>query len=154
MVAFDLAWVLSGLLLIPYFLWGLYLLRQKLAFHVELDRAVETFTIACLVFFFIFEVKLLDAWLGNSHLKLIFAVFGLMVSAIALYGPLLVSFSSHLIIDIVMPARTFGASEPRYGAAESCELHGDFEGAAREYATVARMFPARPKPHFAPATTS
>ncbi len=145
MVAFDLAWVLSGLLLIPYILWGIYLLRQKLTYHVELDRAVETFTIACLVFFFIFEFKLLDAWLGKSPLRLIVAVFGLSISAVALYGPLIVSFGSHLMIDIVMPARTFGANEPQYGVAEACEMHGDFEGAAREYATVARMFPRETK---------
>lgn len=145
MFEFDLAWIVSGLLLIPYFLWGIYLLRQRLVYHVELDRAIETFTIACLFFFFVFEFTLLKAWLGNSQLKLIFASMGLVASALALYGPLVVSFSSHLVVDLVMPARVYTNHVPQYGVAESCELRGDYEAAAREFAAVARMFPRETK---------
>ena len=145
MVGFDLAWVLSGLLLIPYLLWGFYLLRQRLVHRVELDRAVETFTVACLVFFFMFEFTLLKMWLEHSHLKLVFAVMGLSVSAAALYGPLFVSFMSHFIVDLIMPTRRYGVSVPQYGVAEACEMRGDFEAAAREYIAVARMFPRETK---------
>lgn len=145
MVGFDLAWVLSGLLLIPYLLWGFYLLRERLVHRVELDRAVETFTVAALFFFFIFEFTLLRKWLGHNHLKLVFSVLGLTVSAAALYGPLLVSFISHFIVDLIMPTRRYGVSVPQYGVAEACELRGDFEAAAREFVAVSRMFPKETK---------
>lgn len=145
MVGFDLAWVLSGLLLIPYLLWGFYLLRERLVHRVELDRAVETFTVTALFFFFIFEFTLLKKWLGHNHLKLVFSVLGLTVSAAALYGPLLVSFISHFIVDLIMPTRRYGVSVPQYGTAEACELRGDFEGAAREFVAVSRMFPKETK---------
>ncbi|GMV93638.1 MAG: hypothetical protein AMXMBFR82_34160 [Candidatus Hydrogenedentota bacterium] len=138
---FNFAWVLSGILLIPYLFWGIYLLRQRLVYHAELDRAVELFTIAALVFFFIFEFTLLKMYLGNSPVKLVFSTLGLVASALALYGPLLISFGSHLMVDLVMPSAEFDPSVPQYGAAAGCELRGDFEAAAREYATIARMFP-------------
>ncbi len=138
---FNLSWVLSGLLLIPYLTWGIFLLRQRLVYRVELDRAIETFTIAALVFFFIFEFTLLKMYLGNSPVKLVFSTLGLVASGLALYGPLLMSFGSHFVIDLIMPAGRFDPSVPQYGAAAGCELRGDFEAAAREYATIARMFP-------------
>lgn len=138
---FNLPWVLSGILLIPYLFWGVFLLRQRLVYKVELDRALETFTIAALVFFFIFEFTLLKMYLGNSPIKLMFSSMGLAASGLALYGPLFVSFSSHLVVDLIMPTASFDPNVPQYGAAAGCELRGDFEAAAREYATVARMFP-------------
>lgn len=138
---FNFAWVLSGILLIPYLFWGVFLLRQRLVYRAELDRAVELFTIAALVFFFIFEFTLLKMYLGNSPVKLVFSSLGLVASGIALYGPLLISFGSHLMVDLVMPSAQFDPSVPQYGAAAGCELRGDFEAAAREYAAIARMFP-------------
>ena len=141
MVGFDLAWVLSGLFLIPYLLWGIYLLRQRLAHDVDLDRTVETFTIVFLVIFFIFEFTLIRIWLENDIVSLVFATLGLVISGFALYGPLVMSFGSHLLIDILMPTGRYNPSAPRYGAAEGFELRGDFEGAAREFIAIARKFP-------------
>jgi hypothetical protein len=138
---FSFAWILSTILPIPYLFWGVYLLRQRLQYRVELDRAVEVFTIAALVFFFIFEFTLLKMYLGNSPVKLMFSSLGLVASALALYGPLLVSFGSHLLVDLVMPTAPFDPSMPQYGSAAGCELRGDFESAAKEYAAIARMFP-------------
>ena len=141
MVGFDFAWVLSGLLLIPYLVWGVYLLQLRLVRDVELDRAVEIFTVVFLIVFFIFEFTLLDIWLHNDPVSLVFATLGLGISLFALYGPLLMSFGSHLLADIVMPTGRYNPSVPRYGAAEGFELRGDFEGAAREFITIARKFP-------------
>ncbi|MDZ4858778.1 MAG: tetratricopeptide repeat protein [Candidatus Hydrogenedentes bacterium] len=141
MVGFDLTWVLSGLFLIPYLLWGIYLLRQQLVHDVELDRAVETFTFVFLVLFFIFEFTLIKIWLDDSPVALVFATLALVISAFALYGPLLMSFGSHLLVDLLMPAGKHHDDVPRYGSAESFETRGDYEGAAREYISIARQFP-------------
>jgi len=141
LTTFNLAWVVSGVLLIPYLTWGIFLLRQRLVYKVELDRAVETFTLAALIFFFIFEFSLLKMYLANNPIKLVFSTMGLVASGLALYGPLLVSFGSHFVIDLIMPTAHFDPNVPQYGVAAGCELRGDFEAAAREYATIARMFP-------------
>lgn len=141
MVGFDLAWVLSGLLLIPYLLWGVYLLRERLVREAELDRMVETFTVVFLVLFFIFEFTLIKLWLEKDVVSLVFATLGLGISGFALYGPLLMSFGSHLLVDVMMPTGRWNPSVPRYGAAEGFELRGDFEGAAREFIEIARKFP-------------
>lgn len=137
----SISWVLSGLLLIPYLTWGVFLLRQRLVHDVELDRAVETFTVAALIFFFIFEFSLLQVWLANSPVKMIFSTLGLAASGLALYGPLLASFTSHLLVDLVMPQERFDPNVPQYGAAAGCEMRGDFAAAADQYAAIARMFP-------------
>jgi tetratricopeptide (TPR) repeat protein len=142
MVGFNIPWVLSGLLLIPYLVWGIYLLRQRLVYHLELDRAVETFTVAFLVCFLVFELALIRIWLQDSPFQFALATLGLVASAFALYGPLLMSFGSHLIVDVVMPSSRPDRSIPLYGAAEACESRGDFEAAIREYIAIARMFPA------------
>lgn len=142
MVGFDLAWVLSGLFLIPYLVWGVYLLQQRLVRDVELDRAVELFTVVFLILFFIFEFTLIKIWLENDYVSLLFATLGLLVSAFALYGPLLMSFGSHLLVDVLMPTGRYLPPAPRYGAAEGFELRGDFEGAAHEFISIARQFPS------------
>lgn len=141
MVGFDLTWVLAGLLLIPYLVWGVYLLTQRLVHDVELDRAVETFTVVFLTFFYVFEFTLMKAWLENSPVKLVFAVLALTVSGFALYGPMLVSFAAHLMVDLLLPTGRYHSDTPRYGNAEGFELRGDYEGAAREYIAIARQFP-------------
>lgn len=141
MVGFDLAWVLSGLFLIPYLVWGVYLLQQRLVRDVELDRAVELFTVVFLILFFGFEFALIKIWLENDIVSLVFAVLALIVSGFALYGPLLMSFGSHLLVDVLMPTGRYNPPAPRYGAAEGFEMRGDYEGAAREFISIARRFP-------------
>jgi tetratricopeptide (TPR) repeat protein len=69
------------------------------------------------------------------------AVLGLLASLLALYGPMLMSLGSHVLVDAVMPSGTPVSHTPKYGAAEGFEQKGDYEAAAREYMAVARMFP-------------
>src|SRR6185295_11700774 len=88
-----------------------------------------------------FEFTLIKMWLEKDVIKLVFASLALTVSAFTLYGPLLMSFGSHLLVDILMPTGRFNPSVPRYGAAEGFEMRGDFEGAAREFILIARQFP-------------
>ncbi|MBN2307391.1 MAG: hypothetical protein JXR94_00380 [Candidatus Hydrogenedentes bacterium] len=140
-VGFDIWSVLSGLLLIPYLLWGVYLLRHRLSVTAEIGPRVEAATLGALVIFFMFEFSLLKAWLGNDPLRLILASLGLIGSGMALYGPMAVSFSSYVFTELLMPRGYWASDEPRYGVAEGLEQIGDFEGAAREYIALGNMFP-------------
>ncbi|MCP4644513.1 MAG: tetratricopeptide repeat protein [bacterium] len=144
-VIYDIPSILCGLLLIPYLMWGVHLLRRRIS-----PRG-EAATLFGVVLFLIVEMSLLRGWLSHHPVHLILAGLGLVVSSLALYGPILVSFTSHLFTEMVMPRGAPPSNEPPYGAAEGMEMRGDFEGAAREYTALARMFPKLPRPALAAA---
>lgn len=137
----GLAWILSGLLLIPYLCWGVYLLRLRFFTRADFGVTLEALTLVGLLIFYYIEFKFLHMWLSRSPLKMIFAVMGLGMSGLALYGHLMISLVSHLLVDAVMPSGGPTDHEPRYGAAEALEEQGDYEGAVREYVAIAGMFP-------------
>lgn len=144
LVGFDALWVVAGLLFIPYLVWGVYLLRHHLDEHIEVRPSIQVGTLIAVVVFFSLQYLLLKTWLGPTPWKLMLAVAGLVISAVALYGHLIISLGSHLLVDMVFPTGGLDMREPRYGAAEACERMGDFEGAVREYTAIARMFPKDP----------
>jgi len=141
----GLGWIICGLLLIPYLCWGVYLLKVRFQRQEELSVAGEALTFLGLILFLIIEFSFLNLWLRNSPLILILAVVGLLASVLALYGPMLISLGSHMLVDAVMPSGAPQSHTPRYGAAEGFEQKGNYEAAAREYMAVARMFPKEAK---------
>lgn len=140
-VGFDPAWVVSGLFFIPYLVFGVYLLRLRLGEHQEVRPSIEVLILGILVVFYAFQYFLMRAWLGPTPLRFVLAVTALLISGAALYGHLVISLGSHLLVDVIMPSSSEPVHEPRYGAAEACERAGDFQGAVREYLAVSRMFP-------------
>jgi len=140
-IGFDVSTVMAGLLLIPYLCWGVYVLKHQLRDHADFPLFVEAATMAWLVVFFFFEMPLLRMWLSPSPLWLIAAAGGLIVSCAALYGPLMFSFASHAIVNIVMPHGQKRILAPEFGPSEGLERNGLFEDAGHSYAAVARAFP-------------
>jgi len=138
------ALVISGVLFVPYVGWGLYTLRLRFRYHEDLPFALEGFTLVGLFLFWVFEVKLMNYWMGTGEFSFIFAVLGLAVSSTALYGHIVISVASQLIVDMVMPGDRRITDEPHYAPAEALERQGDYEGAAREYMVIARVFPKDP----------
>ncbi|MFO7974893.1 MAG: tetratricopeptide repeat protein [Candidatus Hydrogenedentota bacterium] len=141
----GLVWIIFGLMLIPYFCWGVYLLKMRFQHQTELSVAGEALTFLGLIIFLVLEFAFLNLWLSDSPLIFILAVLGLLTSLLALYGPMLMSLASHILVDAVMPSGTPLSHEPKYGAAEGFEQKGDYEAAAREYMAIARMFPKEAK---------
>ena len=141
----GLVWIISGLILIPYLCWGVYLLKVRFQHQAELSVAVEALTFLGLIIFLIIEFAFLNLWLSDSPLIFILAVLGLLSSLLALYGPMLMSLGSHILVDAVMPSGAPVSHTPRYGAAEGFEQKGDYEAATREYMAIARMFPKESK---------
>jgi tetratricopeptide (TPR) repeat protein len=144
-VGFDGWWILSGLLLIPYLVCGVWLLRLRFRDRIDIGRRYEALTAGALLLFFAFEVGILKAWLSPRPAQLILAAIGLFSSAIALYGHVAISLASRLVVDIVMPGPLDHSNEPQYGAAEGFEQQGDYQEAANEYRALARMFPKESK---------
>ena len=143
-VGFDPLWVVSGLLFIPYLVWGVVLLRQHLGDRQDLNPMIEIGTLTALLVFYVLQYLLIRSWLSPTPLKFLVAMAGLFVSGVALYGHLVTSLASRFVVELVMPAGTFHLHEPRYGPGEACERIGNYEGAVREYLAVSRMFPRDP----------
>ena len=141
----DALFVISVILLIPYFAWGVYTLVKRFQHHEELNPIVEIITVAALVVYYAIELALLRASLGPANVYLFLSAAGLFLSGLALYGHILVSLLSNLAVGVFMPTGRRDLNQPLYGAAEAREQQGDYEGAASEYRVIARTFPKDPK---------
>lgn len=137
---------LSAVGLVPYFGWGLYSLRLHFRYHEEFRPAVAAFTLGGVLFFYLIETSLLRVYLAKQPAFFIFALLGLFVSGAALYGNMVVSLISQLLVDAVAPGERSHTREPHYGPAEALERLGDYEGALEEFLVIARIFPREPKP--------
>jgi len=139
--------VISLLLYIPFMLWGIHTLRLRYQKHVDLAITTEAFTLAGLVVFYAIEMKLVDMGSHGMPTFRMLSVIGLLISGVALYGPMVISLLSHTLVEQIMPGRGSGASsEPRYAEAESLERRGDYEAALREYLAISACFPHAPIP--------
>jgi len=133
--------VISGVALVPYFGWGIYTLRLRYRYHEELTFAAEAGTLGAVFVFYVIELMLFRMTLNNMPLQLMFAILGLILSGAALYGPMLVSLGSRLVVDVIVPGDRSVTNEPRFGPAEALERQGDYEGALQEYLVISRIFP-------------
>ncbi|HEO69886.1 MAG TPA: tetratricopeptide repeat protein [Candidatus Hydrogenedentes bacterium] len=132
------------LLAIPYFLWGVHTLRLRYQRNIELSPLVEVFTLAGLVVFYAIELKFLQAESAHITTFATLASIGLFVSGAALYGPMVVSVLSHVLVGQIAPLRQASVREPNYAVAEAYAREAKFEAAIREYERIARAFPKDP----------
>jgi tetratricopeptide (TPR) repeat protein len=130
--------------LVPFFAWGVYVLRLRYRYHEDISPYVEGATLAGLIVWYLFQFQLLNVWLKGDPILYFFAALGLIVSGMALYGPMLVSLLAQLTVDLIFPKDRYVTNEPRYGPAEALERAGDYQAAAEEYMVIARMFPKDP----------
>lgn len=133
--------ILSVLLLLPYFAWGLYTLRVRYVYHDEFSKPAEAITVTSVLAFFILESYLLGTWMKDTTILYLFTVLGLVVSGVALYGPVLVSLASQVFVDMILPPSGDQVDEPQFAPAEALERVGDYEGAIEEYLVMMRIFP-------------
>ena len=133
--------ILAGIMMVPFFAWGIYSLQRRFRYRDEGSLLVEAVTIFLLILFFAFEIAQLRASLYHLRGWYLFTVLGLLVSGFALYGHMVVSLLSRLIVDVVVPHNAGTADRPRLGPVEILERQGDYEDALREYQVLARMYP-------------
>lgn len=136
--------VISLLFMAPYFAWGLYTLRLRYLKHEELSPKTEALTVAAVVALIAFEMYSLRGLAKDWPLLYVFSSLGLLVSAVALYGHMLVSLISRVFVDALMPAEDQGADMPQFGPVDALEHLGDYEGALQECYVIARLFPREP----------
>ena len=135
------AFILSAMLMLPFFAWGVYTLRDRYVLHGEMPRRVEVGTLGGVVAFYIVQLLLIKLWMGGIEVLYIFTLLGLLVASSALYGPTLVSVASQVLVDLIHPPAEDHTHTPHFGPAEALEEVGDFDGALREYMVLARIFP-------------
>ncbi len=129
-------------LLAVFFAVGVYTLNRRFRYREEFSLQAESLMLAGLIVFFAIELNQFRILLKDSLLFQIFASLALFVSALALYGHILISFGSRLVLEMVSHGGSFDPEQPRFGPAEALEHHGDFEGALSHYQVLARIFPS------------
>jgi len=129
------------LLMVPYFAWGVYTLRVRFKMQAELAPKVESATLIAVAIFLSFEMYAMGSFFLNERIAHIFSVLGLILSAVALYGPMAVSLTTHFLTDMVHPSEIDEPNVPQFSAAEAREEVGDYEGAVEEYLIISRIFP-------------
>lgn len=127
--------------MIPYLLWGVHMLRLRLTLDHELKPITQVKTLAALLVFFIVQYWVLSMWLSRTPGFFTLAVLGLFASGIALYGHMILSVGSLMLVDVMMPTAESDGRTPQYGAGEALERQGDYAGAVREYTAIAHLFP-------------
>lgn len=140
-----LSFILAGtqLLLIPYFGWGIHILRRRFRFQEELPTPLEAATLLGAWAYCALQVYVLRAWLSHESLAFLFGMLGLVISFAALYGHVLISLLSKAVVDVVAPGPSPGDG-PRLGPAEALERQHDYASALQEYLVIARIYPHEP----------
>ena len=71
----------------------------------------------------------------------------MFVAVLALYGHMVISLTSRIIVDIVVPGDDPAPDQPRLGPAEYLEHCHDYESALGEYLVIGRIYPRNPVIH-------
>lgn len=145
-------YVVAALLLVPFVGGGVYTLDCRYRRQEEWPLAAEAVVLAAVAAFLAVEVALLRGMLAQNTVYLIFAVLGLCVAASALYGHVLVSVLSRLLVEAVAGAEEGARDRPRFGPAEALERQGAHGDALQEYLVLARIFPREAEVHARIAT--
>lgn len=134
------------LVLIPYFAWGIYTLRLRYTHHEELPLRLELVTLAAVTVFIAVNFFVARAWMRDEPLLLILTFLGLFVSAAALYGPMVLSLTSHHVTEIVHPSEhDFDDDGPQLHWGEAHEHKGDYERAVNTYLEMAEAHTSDPE---------
>jgi len=134
--------IATPVLLLCFFGWGVYTLNRRLRYRDEFSLRMEVATLSAVLLFYVFEIEQLRILLRGSVLMQIFGVVALFVSGMALYGHMLISFGTRLLVEAVSQGEDFAPDQPRFGPAEILERQNDFEGALQQYLVLARIFPS------------
>lgn len=139
--------LVAGLMLVPFVGGGVYALSRRFRHHDEWPLAAEAATLAAVAIFFAVEVALLRTALPQNPVFLMFSVLGLAAAGAALYGHVLVSLASRLVVGVVVHNEERNDDRPRFGPAESLERQGAFAEALQEYLVLARIYPREAEVH-------
>jgi tetratricopeptide (TPR) repeat protein len=135
------AFAMSVALMLPFFFWGVHLLRERYLLHRDIPMRVEVYSLLGVVAFQTVQLMLIRIWMGEITAFYAFTMLAIAAASTALYGPTLVSVVSQEIVNLMHPPHDARTEEPNFSMAEGLEQRCDYEGALREYMVMARVFP-------------
>lgn len=121
--------------------WGVYAVHRRFRYRDEFSLRTEAVSLIAVLLFFVFGLEEVRNYLTGNILLQISASLGLLVSVLALYGHIMISFASRLAVELGSYNEPFTPDRPRFTPAEILERQEDYEGALKEYLVLARLFP-------------
>lgn len=134
----DLSAYTTVFIFLAFGTWSLHKRFQK---HEEWSLRNQMLVLLGVALFYLIEITTLRIVLHESVVQFIFALLGLLVAGLSLYGHILVSVISRLMVEFLIPDNPDAATTPRLGPAEALEQQEDWEGALNEYYILARIYP-------------
>lgn len=137
----PLLYLATGTALFAFVFFGVWSLRQRFRRYEEWAVRTQAVVLLAVFAFYTVEIKALHLLLVGEPVYFIFSLLGLLVAGLALYGHILVSLLSRLMVEMVLPDNPEKYHVPRLGPAEFLEHEQDWEGALNEYYVLARVYP-------------
>ena len=137
----DIAAFATGLVFIIVGVWSLHTRFQR---QEEWRLLTQVIVLAGVTLFYLIEIPILRYVLRDNIVYFIFALLGLFVAGLALYGHIAVSVISRILVELLIPDNPANTATPRLGPAEALERQQDWEGALHEYYILARIYPRNP----------
>ncbi len=136
--------IIALLAIVVFLAGGVWTLHMRFQRKHELPLRVQSAILAAVMVFYFILTPILRLMLLDNVVYFIFSLLGLLVAGLALYGHVLVSVVSRLLVELLIPDNPATADIPRLGPAEALERQGDLEGALSEYYVLARIYPDNP----------
>jgi len=134
----DLSAYTTVFIFLAFGTWSLHKRFQK---HEEWPLRTQMLVLSGVSVFYLLEIPTLRFVLHESIIQFVFALLGLLVAGLSLYGHIIVSVISRLLVEFLVPDNPAAAVTPRLGPAEALERQEDWEGALNEYYILARIYP-------------
>ncbi|MCK5861460.1 MAG: hypothetical protein KAH38_03180 [Candidatus Hydrogenedentes bacterium] len=124
-----------------FLVFGIWSLHKRFQKIEEWHLHTQLFILLGVVVFYWIEIPTLHIVLRESVIQFIFALLGLLIAGLALYGHIVVSVVSRLLVEILVPDNPAAEVQPRLGPAEALEQQQDWEGALNEYSVLSKIYP-------------
>lgn len=137
----DLAALLGIAAFVAFGVWSLHQRFRRLE---EWRLRTQLLVLMAIAVFYVIEIGVLRLSLRDDPVYFIFSLLGLFVAGLALYGHIVVSVLSQLLVELLAPDISGASDTPRLGPAEALERQNDWDAALQEYYVLARIYPDNP----------
>ncbi|HOQ90589.1 MAG TPA: hypothetical protein PLX03_10670, partial [Candidatus Hydrogenedentes bacterium] len=110
----------------------------------EIPPMHEVAALGCALILGGLEMRFLREALERFPVYYVFSAIGVLITLSALYGHLVASLISRLLLEWITTGTESDIDRPLFGAGEACMRRGDYANAAREFTVLARLHPRDP----------
>lgn len=143
-IASPFLYLVTGTAMVVFVCFGIWSLRQRFLKYEEWAIRTQVLVVLLVFLFYILEIAALRVLLVTDPVYFLFSLLGLFAAGLALYGHVLVSLLSRMLVELVVPNNPGNRDVPRLGPAEILEHAEDWEGALNEYYVLAQIYPGNP----------